>query len=70
MMTGQKWKFPLWPINLPIDKYVFDKKQVPFWKFCQCTYHLLYKTENESDICVLIWVEEGVKHIIHNLCTL
>ena len=40
--------------KLPIEKYVFDNKEVPFWKFHQCTYHWLYKTENESDICVLI----------------
>ena len=45
--------------KLPIDKYVFDKKYVPFWKFHQWTYHWLYKTETESDICILIRVEKG-----------
>ena len=27
--------------NLPIEKYNFDWKQVPIWKFPQCTYHWL-----------------------------
>ena len=47
--------------KLPIEKYVFDNKQVPFWKFCQCTYHWLYKTENESDI----WLHGGGWNILY-----
>ena len=56
--------------KLPNEKYDFDWNRCQFGNFANVPTTGWCETENQCDICVFYQWMKGIKHIIHNLCTL